>query len=152
MLFRSLIHETLLATTVGDELLPDQNFGFSEEHQAYTIETFEEALMALKAILDLITNPDPVFISSLNEEDEEDIEFEPGDTLDHFIAMMLMNDSPFTKEEIEDHIGIGVATDGEEYLTQLKADVNTDIDLDPDFEIDKQSLELVKEVVRGYEE
>jgi len=87
-------------------------------------------------------------INHLNkvEENPEGVNSKPGETLDHFIAMMNMNAIKFTKENITASIEFGLQFEEEEYLTYLKNDINYKDVCD----VNDEALLIIKDTIRNY--
>ncbi|WP_196889834.1 hypothetical protein [Aureivirga sp. CE67] len=153
--FNSLENNAFIAKVICENLIPENTFTFSEEQNTYIIETFEDLKNVFKIISNLISNKDPKLIMDLNKVedfDEEEMPYDVGDNLDHFIGMMYMNSIEITKENIIEYIGMALEFEGKEYFEILKEEVDVELhqDFQGDYGIETDGLELIKDTIRNY--
>lgn len=149
----SILNKAFIAKKVCEEMIGKNSFQFSEDQNAYIIESLEDVKNVISEISNLISNKKPIYIVDLKQiEDEEEASFETGDTLEHFIAMIYMNSLEFTKENIIEYIELGYELEGSEYLIELKNDIISDIHLDfnEKYSVDDNTLEFIKKTIINY--
>ncbi|MEO0474322.1 MAG: hypothetical protein AAF206_32235 [Bacteroidota bacterium] len=150
----SLGQPALIAEKIYQALLGSETFTFSKPQNAYIIDLYEDAEKAFSAISKLIANKKPTYLVDLKarEEENEPAPLEPGNTLDHFIAMMEVNSMEFTEEKIIENIEISIALEGAEYLSLLKKDVIDEIPqpIKEEYDLDDEMIGLFKKTIQGY--
>lgn len=135
-------------------LFNEKSFQFLSDQNAYQINSSSEAKNAFIRITELILNKNPSAKFDLKESEDDDIgPAEPGDTLDHFLAMMHMNSIEFTKENIVEYIEMSIDFEGPEYLVDLKSDVTGEIpdSIIEDYNLDDQIVSLIKSEINNYQ-
>ncbi|MDR6240613.1 hypothetical protein [Aureibacter tunicatorum] len=148
-----LIDKAFVAKRVCTALGFESNFQFSEDQNAFIIESYEDAISILSKILDLLSNKEPLLVNDLKDKEESersDIYFEVGDTLEHFIAMLAVNSDDINQGSIENVMELASLYEGNEYLEDLKRDVNSEIEKQRDFDISANDLNLVKKTIKNY--
>ncbi len=150
----SIQNQALIEKRICEELISSNTFDFSKEQNAYMINTYEDAKKAFNVISNLIVNKKPIYKVDLKqmEEDGDIVPYEMGDTLDHFIAMMYMNSTDFTEENIIENIELSIELEGDEYLTELKNDAENEISysFQEDYDLDDETFEFIKNIIKNY--
>jgi hypothetical protein len=149
-----IAENTLIAEVLLKNLKIDNSLSFSEENNAYLTDSFSESKKILAKILDLVKNTKPINIINIDEIEEDEDFSELGETLNHFVAMMVMNSTEFTKENIIKSLELAIQIEGVGYLKELRIDAITgDLeDYEEEFEIDTETLKLLVEVIGNYSE
>ena len=85
-------------------------------------------------------------------ENNEQIPHQTGDSLDHFIAMMYINENEYTKENIISYIELLRDLEGFEYLKELKEDLEIEFtqNFKKSYELNKHQFEFIKKTIRNY--
>lgn len=125
---------------------------FSDEQNAYITNKSSESELVLNRLLNLIGQKEPTFKIDLNESNHEEISFEVGDTLEHFIVMMDINSADFTKENIIDSLEVAINFEGDKYLDELKNDITSgkEFDYEEEYGVNNEKLNLIKEIITNY--
>mgnify|MGYP003630925883 CR=1 FL=1 len=142
----------LVAKAVFENINCKFGLPFSDEQNAYITTKASESELVLDCILNLIGQKVPTFKIDLNESNREESSFEVGDTLEHFIAMMDMNSTDFTKENIIASLKVVINFEGDEYLDELKNDITSgkEFDYEVEYGVNKEKLNLIKETIINY--
>jgi len=143
---------TLIAKSVFENIANNLKLPFSEEHQAYFTRSISETRATLTNLLNLIQHPEPLYKFDLSAKDEDESRSEIGETIEHFLAMMSINSTEFTKENIIDSLEIGLQTEGIEYLKNLQKDIETQPGLDfyETYGVEQDTVNLIKEAIYNY--
>lgn len=153
ILNNGFLEETLLEKKLYEMLFNEKSFQFLSDQNAYQINSASKAKNAFLRITELILNKSPFAKFDLKESEDDDIgPAEPGDTLDHFLAMMHMNSIEFTKENIVEYIEMSIDFEGPEYLVDLQSDVTGEIpdSITEDYNLDEEILNLIKSEIINY--
>lgn len=147
-----LADETLVAKPVFEQLALDFDLMYSDELSAYEVSTYAQTQRIFAALLQLLKLKAPVQQFDLDELEDDDFIPEIGDTLNHFIAMMHLNNAPYTERNVTSHLQTAVTLEGTEYLTELLADVNSGetFDFEAEYGIAPATLNMLMASIREY--
>lgn len=149
----------LVAKVVFENINCELELPFSDEQNAYFTTKATESELVLACILNLIEQKKPIYQADLSKpnyeerpSDNEEIQYEVGDTLDHFIAMMYINSAECIKEHII--AVINMVTEDDQYLDRLKNDVTSGkkFDFEELYEVNEEQLNLIKETILNYKQ
>lgn len=150
----SLKNQALIEKRIYEKLIRGMTFDLSEEQNAYITDSYKDAKNAFIEISNLVTNKNPIYKVDLKktEDDDDIVPYELGDTLDHFIAMMYMNSTNYTEENIVENIELSIELEGTEYLSELKNEVDNEIphNFKEDYDLDDETFEFLKKIIKNY--
>lgn len=147
-----IIETSLIAKCVLENIQAKVDLGFSAEQNAYQTGSFSKSQSILSNILNLVKGKSIVCKSDLNGISTQPCNAEIGDTIDHFLALMHINSSEFTKENILNCIEQGIAFEGKEYVEKLKQDVNSGMsfDFEEQYGVNGKTLNFAVETIKSY--
>ncbi|MEZ4884720.1 MAG: hypothetical protein R3E32_08355 [Chitinophagales bacterium] len=149
---KKILETTLVAKCVLENTQEKIDLGFSAEQNAYYTSSFSKSKALVNNILSIAKNCSPPQKFDLNSAETTVCTTEIGDTIDHFIAMMHINEKAFTKTNILDNIEQGIKFEGIEYVEDLKKDVDSGLlfNFEEQYEVSGETLNLVFEVIKNY--
>lgn len=149
-----LRHRSIVEKKTYEFLVKEHLFQYSKDLEAYESDSYESTQHVLRQILDLIVTKKPaqVFEENWDAMDDDDIPLEIGDTLDHFIAMMYANDTPYIAKEMINGLELAFELEGIEYIEQLKKDIEapSKYNFQKEYEVNEAALKIIQETIRNY--